>query len=364
MKWISRFIGLGLGFVAILGFSLASFSSSIENALLSRDTYSSVFNNPDLFDELVPLALPAIFDVADEEDIQDFPIDVSALEERFSREDWRYITNELVPPAWLQARFEDGVDIVLGIINGDETILAKRFDFDEIRERHSGTNARETATYIIDNAPACTRTELDRIRSISTGAENTLPVCNPGDTYRDASISIVEQTFNSIAENLPTGDDNTVSALFNINERNMYVISLVVDIDAQVLLLAYICPLVLFTLIIFFAIRSVRDLGLWTAFVAIGSGILIMSIIVMMQLGALGSLQEIASVTNEVERLIANILANFATSATSQASSTLIIHAGIAFAVGFIALVVSILAPNPLAMELSDPQSDYAIVTS
>jgi hypothetical protein len=375
MRTIGRLAALLLTLIAAPLFMLAGCNLAIEATLLEPDTYRRLLENDQIFEDFLPVALPIILEEADVETLDDNPsagapappdfspvaspqpIDLRAVTEALPPDVWREVVTTLVPPDWLRARAEQLIRVLTGTFSGNFSVLDEPVDFDDIRRLWQGEEASDVARLIVTNAPNCTRTQQDELRRFIARGTGTLPICNPATIVsRNQSIEAIETWLKTVADDLPT-QDATVSSVFDIQREDVEVINLLIEIDRSGLLLLFLCPLSLVSLIVVLAVRSLKGFGSWLAGTSLLTGVLLLILIFSIQLILLNGLGELLNTENEVEAFFSRVLSDFLVTTTNESTGILFIIAILFFIIGFVMLVVAFFAPAP------ESDASYVLVT-
>lgn len=348
--WLGRFASFVLMLIAIPLFVMAACSASFETALLSPATYESALSNEFVADNVIPLALPAIIEIVDANDEllirSEIPVDLRDLSDALTLEDWRVVTQQLAPSEWLQAQTTQIINILLSILSGNLDVLEQRIDVAELRERLRGEAADEAARTIIENAPRCSRTQIDRIRTIESGRSAVLPVCEPPAEYVDLSVTVITDWLGNVADLL--GDDApTVQTVLGVTNDDVRVVGLLVDIDNQLLAISYLCPAALLALVVMFAVRSLKGFGRWLGWASIVISVALVAVIFLLQTFLLGAAGDLITEPSEIERFRAQVVFGIIRAAVEGATAIMLGHVFVFGVIGFALMVVGTLAPQP-----------------
>lgn len=347
MRTVGRIASLLLVLVVVPLLTLAACNYAIEVTMTNPDTYTGAFDDEDFFDDLLPVVFPAILSQANDFNPGNFPVDLNEVQARLDTDDWRAVLNVLVPPEWIQARYEQFVEVALATLQGDFDLLQSTVDFGEIRRRFLGPGARRAAESLIAAAPTCTLAENARVRAVVNESGGLLPVCQPTNLRnREMSVQTLENWFNMVGEQLPT-EPVTTAELFEITLNEARGVNLLFELDQYALALFYLCPLALLALIVVFAVRSLRGFGLWFGFTAITAAVVLLLVLSGLQFTVLQMLSEALQTSNEAERFAAEIIMNLARSIALQSSSVLFFHAVIYLVIGAALFALALFARTP-----------------
>lgn len=333
--------------LAVPLFTMAACNLAIEASFLNRSTYDDVLQDTVIFEDVLPVALPAIFSAADAEELEfenrdENPIQVQevvrALEDK--PEVWGEVVNLLVPPEWLQQTVTQFVDVLFAIFDGNFDAINATVDLAEVRQRFNGEEASQAANLIISEAPNCTNKQIEELNTFFSQRSGVMPICNPPDERtRERSIQLVENWFTAAASHL-SEDKLSFSEFYDFSRDNARSISLFVELDRQGLILTYLCPMAFLSLIVILAVRSRQSFGRWIGITTIISGIGMLLTIFMLQVALFRMVTEALSAQSEAEQFFARLVSEILRSALAHSSTTMLIQAAIFIGIGFVLLVI------------------------
>ncbi len=349
MRLFGKILSFILALLAIPLFIMAACNLAIEAAIFNRATYNAVLDDDTLFEDMLTVALPVVLTASNSEinlsgttqtpiRIQDI---VVALEEK--PDSWEQVTNLLIPSNWLQVNITQLVDVIFGIVEGDLVVIEREVDLTEIRSRFRGQEAQQAATLIITESPQCTAEQLETLNLIIESREGTVPICNPQDEIlQEQAINLVATWFNFIADDFGS-DTIPVSQMFEITRDGARASNLILEIIfKQALVLFYLCPLGLLSIIVIFSVRSLNGFGRWIGSISVAVGVLMLLMVLGLQVFAFGAISEaFSSVTTPAEELLARISTALLRSILSESSASLLFQSGIAIGIGFIVLALA-----------------------
>lgn len=347
MSFVKNFIGFILMLVAVPILTFASCNLAIDNALRSESTYKEAFASESVFENLVPVTLPAILEAVTITELNEIEqalqatVDLRDLNRLLNREDWVEISNALVPSDWLRQTYNRIVEIALSLIRGDEDARSAQIDVSELRQRFSEERIEEVTELILTKLPACNQTQSDQLRAFEANSTNQLveiPLCLPSEEQQAIVSGFIANWFTNIGENLAT--DSIVVGDF-ITADDARLLKLLFEIDTQVLVLAFLCPISIFALIITVAVRSGKGFMRWTGITTLLSGLLVIGALVAAQLIVLSSLSALFDVSGGIEGFFAQVVSSLFRSVISQASSLLLLQSAFYVITGFTLLVLA-----------------------
>lgn len=348
MRLMAKMFSLLLAILAVPMFTLAACNLAIENTFLTRSTYEGVLEDDSLFEDILSVGLPAVLQVASEnEETAAFtsdttsPVDVTELLRILNPNDLRNVSDLLIPADWLQARATELVDSFLAFVEDDYEPLETIVDVTAIQSRFTGDEGREAATIIIMSSPECTRTQLDALATYIARAEGQIPLCKPEtEAEQQTSIDLIVAWLSTLSQQL--GSQNpTFESFYNIDQDTARVINLFVELDRQSLVLTYLCPMALLSLIVIFTIRSSKSFGRWMGIVSVSTGVCILALILGLQIFVIGSQNALLNTRTSVEDLFSRLISPLIRAAFAQSSSTMLSQAALFIGVGFVLLAIA-----------------------
>lgn len=343
MRHLATLSSLILALIAVPLFTLAACNFAIEASVFNRATYDAVLEDDVIFEELLARILPLVLQ-APEADItlDDVEAPVRIQDIAIALEDdpdiWEDVTSTLLPADWVQTTITQLVDVFFGITSGDIDQIEQEVDLTIIRSRLVGEDAINAAQLIIQEAPTCSLDQRDSLRRIIDGATEILPICNPQDPIlQQASVTAIQDWFASIADRL-ADDRVTVAEFLNTTRDEVRAGSISVDlIFNQALILFYLCPMALLSLVVILSVRSLSGFGKWVGSVSITVGGLILLIILALQLFAFGSIASIfENSTTPIEAFISRFVSALVRSAITASSTSLLTQSALFIGFGFI----------------------------
>lgn len=339
-RMLSRAIAILIAFIFIIIASFSACTSAFRQSLFDVETYKQTLSNQNVYQDILPYVIPVLLENRQTNNSTNMGIDLNDIDQFMSVEDWRSVSDELIPPEWLKTQTESILDSVDRIIDGDLSQRENVLDLSEVIQRLQGSAGQRASEIIIESAPDCTAQQLAQLRQFNSDRGDVLPICKPPPILRSSAETAIAKWFNNLGTNISQVQGN--STLVSIPEDVAHLIYQVFQLDAQLSFLLFLCPLSLIGLIILFAVRNLTSLGRWLGWSFILAGILTMLLIFSSQVPVFESFDDIASATTDVERFEAQIYAGFIRSVYSNASETMLFLAGSMIAVGFILLVISL----------------------
>ncbi len=366
MRIIRQLGALILIVIIIPLFLLAACNSALNAAVFNPETYEEAFEDPQLFDDLLTVALPAFLQAAEEnapEDMpfQDSPVRLGELSTRLDQETWREVTTLLVPPDWLQARAEQLLQGFGKIVNGDYSDLESSFELDVVQQRFQGAEAEQAATLILSQAPSCSPAEEERLGAFLASGEGHLPICNPGDAnLQQRSIEALTQWFNALGASLETNSPTT-AAFFDFDRTDARQLTLLADMNEQIMLLMYICPAALLALVVVLAVRSLGGFARWIGISLLTTGSLILVFLLLLQAWSIRAFGDLITPASEIEAFGARLLLPVLREGFAQASDSLFVQSVIFVVVGFAIMAYAWLEGRNAGQQA--PNGEYVLLT-
>jgi hypothetical protein len=347
MRLVGKIFSAIFALIAVPLFTMAACNLALEAAFLNRDTYDGVLEDDVIFEEVLTVALPAIFSASDAEGLDfegrdESPIQirdvVQALEDK--PEVWAEAANLLIPPEWLQQTTTQFVDVLFSITDGNFDAIDEVLDLSEVRQRFAGEEAEQAAILIISEAPACTDAQIRELRAFFSTRGGEMPICNPpDDSTREQSIELLKTWFSVAA--LYLGEDQLSISDFGLTRDSARAINTLVELDRQSLLLVYLIPMAFLSLIVIFTVRSSKSFGRWIGGTSIASGVMILMAIFMLQVAVINIISEALSANTEAEQLLARLFSEILRSIFAQSSSSMLLQAALFIGIGFLLIVLS-----------------------
>jgi hypothetical protein len=348
---LSRLIAILLVVVTIFLFTLAIWNAAFEQTFLNPDVFKKGLGKQDIYADIIPVAVPALLSASDI-DSEATGVSIKAITETLPADDWRAVSNELVPPEWLQTQVERMLDLFFAWVNGDtNATYQETIDFQGFADRLTGEEGQVAVQRIIDSAPSCTDTQIDQLRQLQDGRPVTLPICNPPETY----LPLMHDTLSSALEQFAAhlGDENiTLAETVDRQHRDKAVkaLPLVVDIYRQLGSLFFLCPAALLALVMVLVVRSFKGFGRWIGGTLVAGGLIAIAPLPFISMGIVNSATEmlLSSTESPEIRLFQLRLATGLVSSIFQDFATpIVIQAGLMAGIGVVIIIISMVMPTP-----------------
>lgn len=332
-----------LALIAIPLFTMAACNLALDAAIFNRATYDTVLEDDVIFEEMLTVALPLVLSAPEAEiptEESDAPVRIGDVVEALQGkpEVWSEITNLLIPPDWLQNTTTELLDVLFGLIEGDIDAIEQELDLSEIRSRFSGNAASEAATLIITEAPDCTPGQIEDLRQFLSGDGSTLPICNPEDDRLEIrAIEAIESWFAFVADEFQS-DRVPISQMFDIERDGARAFSIGIDlIFNQALILFYLCPMALLSLVIIIVVKSLGGFGRWIGSVSVAVGVFILMLIFALQVFVFGTISDaVTGSSSPAEQFMARFFGAILRSAVAASSESLLFQAFVFIGAGFV----------------------------
>jgi hypothetical protein len=347
-RFLSRAIALFIVFLFIMIVSVSAYMLAFRESLINVETYKETLVNQNVYEDIVPYIIPVLLENNQTELNSDesFSIDLNDIDQFMSVDDWRRVSNELIPAEWLQNQTESILDSINLIKQGDFSRIENVVDLSEVVERLQGTDGKLAAEIIINSAPDCSTQQINQLRQFDGESGSTFPICNPPlPRLTTKAANLISDWFSNVGVEIKTQIRQQHDTL-SIPEEVAGLIHNLFQLDSQLSLLFLLCPMSLLGLIILLGIRNLKSFGRWLGWAFILSGIMTMILIFTSQIPVFASFDEVVAANTETERFTAQIYAGFVRSVYTDASATMLIIAGIMIGIGFVLLVVSMLGQS------------------
>lgn len=348
MRLLGTILSALFALLAIVLFTAAACTIAFQSTLFNRATYDDVLEDNAIFEDVLTVALPAVLNAPeaeiDFEGRDESPVNIQEIVRALEAKPdvWERVTSLLIPTGWLQQNAILLVDGLFAVAEGNLAAIEQEVDLSEIRSRFLGDEAEQAARLIITEAPICTEQQLADLETFFNERSGTVPICNPEDTtLQNRSINIVELWFSFVAQELQS-DVVTISQLFDIERDDARAFNLSVQLQQQGLILGYLCPMALLSLIIILTIRSLGGFGRWIGSVTIAVGVLILVLVFVLQVAAFGFISEaVASSSDAASIFLARLGSAIVRSAFGAISASLLAQSGIFIGIGFVIIALA-----------------------
>lgn len=343
MRIIRQFFAGLLLLVIIPAFMLAACNSALNAAVFNPNTYQQAFADPQLFDDLLNVALPALLQAVEENapgeiPFQNSPVQLAELSEELDEATWREVTTLLIPPDWLQARADQLLQSISEFVQGDYSSLDTSFQVEVIRQRLTGDEAAQAATLIITESKPCLHTDETELEAFLASSEGNLPICNPStDALRERSIAALTRWFNAIGENINTVSP-TIGTFFDYTVQDARQITLLAQLNQSLLQLMYILPVALLALVVALAVRSLTGFARWVGITLLVTGALILIFLLILQASVIGAFGNLIQPNSQLEAFVSRLLLPLLRTGLAQASDVLLLQSVIFVGAGFVIL--------------------------
>lgn len=289
---------------------LAIWVSGGTHVLLSPETYKHGFATHGIYSDILPVTLPTISEMGEMEvevtterfetysaSNSDAPSDappaipmeaeavsmdnrVIQIAQALPEDNWRQVANLLVPPEWLQAQTEQGIDFLFAWINGDPTNAKNKVDMSVIGQRLGGTEGEQAIEIILNSLPPCERADLAVYAELSAGQHP--PLCHAEDNtaYQDLLRSDLEATLAVMASGLENQQPTYMELMEADTESQEDAATVLqnmrslVQAYTQSISLFYLCPAALMALLVVVIVRTFRSFARWLGWVGIFSSMI------------------------------------------------------------------------------------------
>jgi len=343
-RFLSRTSAIFVVVLFIIVVSISSCTVAFRESLINIDTYKETLIEQKVYEDIIPYIIPAILreNQANLNSAESFSIDLNDIDRFMSIEDWRRVSDELIPAEWVQNQTESILDTIDRIKYGDFSRLENIIDLSEVVERLQGDAGKRASEIIIASAPDCSTQQILQLRQFDGQPNSVFPICNPPQLQKNKATNLISDWFYNVGIVIETQirqENNSLS----VPEEGAKVLNNLFQLDSQLSLLLLICPLSLIGLIILLAVRTLKSFGRWLGWSFILSGIFTLLLIFMSQVPVFASLDEVVTANTDIERFAAQIYASFLRSVYTEASGTMLILAGMMIGLGFILLVISVI---------------------
>lgn len=376
MRCLGRLIGLGLVLTFLLVFPCSLWTFNTQRIALDVQTYKRAFADEGFYEDLIPTVLPALLKGLQEPPPAPGTVSFPDLIDHLKSRDWNAIAPGLVPMDWAEYEIETNLDNFSTWMEGDRDDLVMAFHTDTLRRRLEGSAGETAMQQIMDALPPCDAPRENQFDDFVAGEPGAMfPFCRPEDDARRAElVRILDETRLSAAAALPDQldviDEMEKASLDHpepgeqpFTRNDLDVFRAIVRLWQGLLMLWLIFPIMVLALVIIFAVRSAKTFFRW-----IGWSLILGSLVALIPLVILPFiLHDLINVEGEIEGGFAAGGALMAEIAGRRMTQVLIreftwpvlIEAAILIGVGFFAVVLSVLLPDP-----DSPPDELVAVTS
>jgi len=336
---------------------------SLNSVALNQDTYKAAINNQSFYASILPGLTTAIADSQAKDRSPGLQKNLQILNEHLSDDDWRQISERVLPTGWLQRNLDNNITQGFDWLNGAGVLPQFYFDLAQLQSTLTKENVRTAVDIIVPKMPACTLDQLQQARKANPSKPDGMAgflICNPESEADqtmmiDKITTLIAAAGTSIPDHIDfqeeffkanptTPEQLKVETQFNMFRSQIALMN-------RLLLLLFLVPLGLFSLIIILTIRSSKAFFRWIGWACILSGILtaIPLPLVSGLMSAANLKNAIAQGPGEQNPLFTSLFLGIASSISGRLTTILIVAAGVILLVGFVSLIVSVLvaAPEP-----------------
>jgi hypothetical protein len=194
-----------------------------------------------------------------------------------SQEEWESILIDLLDPRWLQSQSESVIDQFFEIllVSPDPVNTPIEISLEEVKSRLAGPEGRQAFKQILDAQPPCSVNQLLGLLQLGLGlpAHIDTLLCRPPEyiiselsAAVDWLLSIaVDQVPDQVHVSIPERLLDTSAPESSIEQNQQLVPEIIQDIRRVDTAISWspLLPLVLLSLMTFFAVRSLNDLLIW-----------------------------------------------------------------------------------------------------
>jgi hypothetical protein len=384
-------IGLFFLFGIFLATPCAFWSYTVMSVTLNQDTYKQAIDASALNASLLPGLAAGIAD-SQQIDVHTSPAtpdthppdphvanptvqrNLQVISDQLSADDWNQISTLLLPSGWLQRQLNNNISAGFDWLNGmGDNLPQFHFDLTELKQSLSNKdNVQSAMAIIVPKMPACTGEQIQNDRNAKADkAADTMKnflICNPElDKDQQFMIDTLTQLILTFSANIPPYIDFQEEFFKSVGtpavqQRAITQFNIVRDqiiVAQRLILLLFLVPLGLFSIIIILTIRSAKAFFRW-----VGWGLMLSGIITLIPIPIVSGFASIANLKAAIIQspgaqnpLFTSLFIGIATSISQRLSNTLLIVVAILFVVGFIALILSVLMPHP------EPEITTQVVT-
>lgn len=348
----SRLIALVFAAIAIIACPLAVWVGAGVATMLNPDTYITGLGSQNIYSELVPTVLTSFANDRTPANQEPAAQQLARIVQALDPDELRAITNELIPPDWLQAQTEQGIDALFGWLNGERATLEAAFDLSEVLARLTGEEAQRAAAAIVQSAPPCTQEQVGQLRAWRQGEIEAPPICQPPPLQVRPLTNWLEGFFAEIAGSIERSQVSIPQLLNARGGAGLRNVRLQITILQQLIGLFYLFPAALLALIVTIRVRSLQGFSRWMGWTGIFSGLVGLVPLLLVPLATLDGLLSLSN-SLETNPLETSLTAGFYYSILTQFGGLVLVQAAALLVIGFILLAISMLIQPPLELEIT-----------
>ncbi len=271
-QYLGRFLAILAACMFIVTLPCATWMLSTGQMLLDADSYKNALSSENVYADLIPALLPAIAE-SEHDPTNPDALTLVSIVGNLDANDWRRISELLIPPQWLRSQVENNLDTFFDWLNDAIPSPNLRFDTASLRQRLSGREGQQAVNLFMESWPACTDEQLDVLLHFEERPNAEFPFCQPSGEYvavmSEALTGILREQANRLPDVFPPPgwlENNAVRReLNNLKLGVRWAQTFVVEL--------WIMAAALLSLIVFFTVRSLKSFGRWSGVTLLLSGI-------------------------------------------------------------------------------------------
>lgn len=273
MKYLGRFLAVLMALLFVTALPCAAWTLSAGQMLLKAETYKSALAHQNAYAELIPALLPALAESRQDPDTPSEALNFLNLIANLDAEDWRRISAELIPAAWLQTQVETNLDAFFAWLNDETPILDIRFDTTSLRQRLSGEPGQRAVNLILQSWSPCTPEQIDILLNFDAASGDEFPFCQPPGQYMAVTSAALSQTLREQARNLPDVYPPPDWLQNPRTRTRLQELKQAVRFSQLAMVELCLLPIALLSLVVFFTVRSLKSFGYWSGTLLITAGV-------------------------------------------------------------------------------------------
>ncbi|HEX3053894.1 MAG TPA: hypothetical protein VHP83_24780 [Aggregatilineaceae bacterium] len=392
MRCLGQLLALGFVFVFVMLLPCSLWTVDTQRIALNGDMYKKLFADDGFYEQLIPAVLPSLLDEFNLE--ENSALTLANAINALDYNQWEKISPNLVPKEWVGNAVESNLDAFFSWLDGDRRELDIRFETGILKDRLLGEPGDRAIQDIVAHFPLCnTNAEKQQFVAFAKGKSGVIfPYCLPDPpdqklvgvkvctafdaeeptkcldyatdpTYQEWLTIQLNLAKNQAANELPNelnviqemdeaAEAHLAPGEHPFSQSELSSMRSSVRLWQKTIYLAYLVPAAFMSLVVIVTVRSSKSFFRWMGWpLIIGS---LFALIPLLFLPLLMSDLRLES-QGELEQgfagggtLVAEITVNgMMRLLVGEFTSPVLKHCAILIAVGFFAVVISVLLPDP-----------------
>ncbi len=392
MRCLGQLLALGFVFIFVMLLPCSLWTVNTQQIALDGNMYKELFVDEDFYEQLIPAVLPSLLQESNLEENSDLTLALAI--KALDYDEWERISPNLVPKEWVSSAVETNLDAFFSWLDGDRRELEIRFETGVLKNRLLGEPGERAIEDIVNHFPLCD-TNAEKQQFVAFAKEKPgviFPYCLPTPpdqkligvevcteydaeestqcldyatdlTYKEwltiqlhvaknqaanalpDELDVIKEMDEAAEEHLTPGEH-----VFSQSELNSMRSS--IRLWQKTIYLAYLIPAAFMSLVVIVTVRSSKSFFRWMGWpLIIGSLFALVPLLFLpllmgdIRIESQGELEQgFASGGTLVAEITANGMMRLL---VGEFTSPVLKHCAILIAIGFFAVVISVLLPDP-----------------